>query len=70
MSFKKSNKNIKSFVSEEEAKDLNEKRQKEWERVRQPDDPVGKKQKLFNCTFSMMQIIAMQHQSTINYFCY
>ncbi|XP_028392345.1 PSME3-interacting protein-like [Dendronephthya gigantea] len=40
MSFKKSNKNIKSFVSEEEAKDLNEKRQKEWERVRQPDDPV------------------------------
>jgi hypothetical protein len=43
MSFKKSgSSNIKSFVSEEEAQDDNEKRQQEWERVRQPDDPLGK----------------------------
>lgn len=41
MSFKKSgSSNIKSFVSEEEAQDINEKRQQEWERVRQPDDPL------------------------------
>ena len=43
MSFKKSgSSNIKSFVTEDEAQDINAKRQKEWERVRQPDDPVGK----------------------------
>ena len=42
MSFKKTNNSkIKSFVTEEEAQDAKEKRQKEWERVRKPDDPLG-----------------------------
>ena len=46
MSFKKSSSSkIKSFVTEDEAQDINEKRQKEWERVRQPEDPLGKKYK-------------------------
>ena len=41
MSFKKSSSSqVKSFVTEEEAQDINEKRQKEWERVRQPEDPL------------------------------
>ncbi|XP_046843195.1 PSME3-interacting protein-like [Xenia sp. Carnegie-2017] len=41
MSFKKTNNSkIKSFVTEEEAQDAKEKRQKEWERVRKPDDPL------------------------------
>ena len=44
MSFKKSsNSKIKSFVTEDEAQDINEKRQIEWEKVRQPDDPLGEK---------------------------
>ena len=43
MSFKKSGSSkIKSFVTEDEAQVINAKRQKEWERVRQPDDPLGK----------------------------
>ena len=31
-----------SFVSEEELVDIREKRQKEWEKVRKEDDPLGK----------------------------
>ena len=35
-------------MTEEEAQDINEKRQIEWEKVRQPDDPLGEKCCLLN----------------------
>ncbi|EDO36594.1 predicted protein, partial [Nematostella vectensis] len=33
---------LKSFVSETEAEEIRKKRQEEWEKVRKPDDPIGK----------------------------
>lgn len=42
MSFGASNTKIKPFVTEDEAQDLTVQRQEEWERVRKPEDPLGK----------------------------
>ena len=33
---------FKSFVSEKEIEDVKKKRQEEWERVRKPEDPIGR----------------------------
>lgn len=54
MSFKKSDTSakIKSFVSEDEAQDINAKRQEEWERVRKPGDPLSKYRLVIALRFS------------------
>lgn len=36
-----SERGMKSFVSESEVEEFRKKRQEEWEKVRQPDDPLG-----------------------------
>ena len=33
---------FKSFVSEKEIEEVKQKRQEEWEKVRRPDQPLGK----------------------------
>ncbi len=33
---------FKKFVTEDEIEDQKKKRQEEWEKVRKPDDPLGK----------------------------
>lgn len=48
MSFGASSQKLKSFVTEEEANDIKAQRQKEWEKVRRPEDPLGKKLLLLN----------------------
>ena len=35
---------IKSFITETEVEEVRQKRQEEWEKVRKPDDPIGKTQ--------------------------
>lgn len=40
MSFGASSQKLKSFVTEEEANDIKAQRQKEWEKVRRPEDPL------------------------------
>lgn len=37
---------FKSFVSEKEIEEVKKKRQEEWEKVRKPDQPLGKYIKL------------------------
>ncbi len=33
---------FKSFISEKEVEEVKKKRQEEWEKVRRPDEPLGK----------------------------
>ncbi len=37
-----SNPTFKSFITEKEIEDVKKKRQEEWEKVRKPDQPLGK----------------------------
>ena len=39
---------FRSFVSEKEIEEVKQKRQEEWEKVRKPDQPLGKLQKLLS----------------------
>lgn len=43
----------KSFVSEAELEALRKKRQEEWEKVRKPDDPLGKQSRHKNLRFRL-----------------
>ena len=40
---------LMSFVTQEQAEELKKKRQEEWEKVRKPNDPLGKIEYLHVC---------------------
>ena len=42
MSFKSPSKKVKSFVTEDEASEINARKQEQWERLRGPEDPLGR----------------------------
>ena len=61
---------FKQFVSEKQVEEVKKKRQEEWEKVRRPDQPLGKyKHTLWSQLVTLISTQITRHKLLDIYFC-